>query len=185
MLAGVVQLFNFNLQPAFGDIPEIENGTLKNWCRNELRNRDMKCSMRWVLKEEVPPPSKHPADLEPYLASSAFWNASCKRKFIEEHVCVHITEDAIFEIAESTLLQWDCPLFCQLRQYRITGCNIGFVIDAISRNSYCVLLFDKLLNRNKDQKQKKVLYYFSFLLMIDNCTLFAHCMFITTDTGRT
>lgn len=131
--------------------------SVKQWFYEELKNREIVCPMKWYLTEEIPRTPHHSAALESLFENAEFWSKHTpnKRLCIEEALSPQLTKETINEIAEKTTLQFDCPLFCQLRQYRLTASNFGAVISAISRNSFPKTLFERILG-NKDERKVSI-----------------------------
>jgi len=139
----------------------------KEWFYKQLNDREIICPMKWYLTEEPSPTPHHPASLESLLKNPELWKAPNQRLYIEEQLRPKLTEDVIHKIAEETILQFNCVLFCQLRQCRLTACNFGAVISAIDRNSFPKTLFNKILgdkwSGNEENTKRKVKNNFAFL----------------------
>lgn len=150
LLSGAAELYKIKKPDPLIPSECFVNPNLKEWFYTRLCEEDLACPMRWYLHAEPTTHSTdhHFADLGELMKAEAFQKEP--RKFICENLTPLLTDDAINRIADSTVSQFDEPLFCKLRQYRLTGYVIGDVINAREINSYPTTLFDKILNRRKN-----------------------------------
>lgn len=120
---------------------------IRNVCREYLYNHKICVPAAWLLKGESEDETVDPNDgrenLEKIIHSPDFYVAADKKAFFE--VC-RLSDDEILKIAALTVGQRSNELYLRYKKYRITASNFGYVVGALSRNSYPPSLYGRLVN---------------------------------------
>ena len=153
-------------KPAATKLTEEQKSSIREKCLSFCKQHCVAVPAVWILKaDEQDADGEEPSvydrnDLKAAIENVDFALGDDRKSYLARFCAV--TDEEIVQIANATVGQRKNVLYCQLKSYRLSASNFGYVIAAIQRGSYPASLFGRILNTSN---LEKVCYYAAYSLL--------------------